>query len=194
MLADSLYRLSLSRLCRQLVLHPGEYSQVEGVLRRVGHESLAAADVGSMIDEQTGAHNATDLLREARREDLLRLSFQLANTTSLEAAFQVATDGNASHLLQKQALGLLIFRLSESGLVAEYILPGLIEYLRRGGDLNGISLGDLRPFASVIGSSETEFRYEPMGLPVLLPGYLYHVVTAFTEPVANQPFVRLALE
>jgi hypothetical protein len=190
-LSDSVSRMCLAKLCHYLVRHPKEYSLIEDALSNIhilGCDSTMLkeiiADVHSdlAISLDIDSMPKKNILSEIRRQERPK-----GFSPSDLAMVGLMTNGKVSPL---------VFRLIETARVAEFQLPGLIEFLKRGGDINHLSWETTRSasFEGIMGETYPRFVFEAGGHAYLTPADLSSVVKLFGQSEMDNPFSKRGLE
>jgi hypothetical protein len=194
-LADAAYRMTLFELCRSVILYPDRWPEFAQSLSAVRQVSFDTVEIGSMIDEEVKRTGTAEKLSSVSSTKLFETSLQLSGT-SLEA---IGADHNhrsptTSALLERRSLGSLLFRLAGADELAEFGLPGLIGFLRKGGNFIDLETSRMEPFTRIMGSSWLNYRFDLLGERGLYPDYLLLLVKTYKATDALPVFYRWAIE
>jgi hypothetical protein len=189
-LADAARRLSLGLLGHYAVMHPTEYLAIGELLPDVRIRLLDCHATSDMIAAELGlaAPSGSWHLSEGKEE--LALIFG-RDGSSFHSAFGSALLGTPSKLMGTRDVSALLYRLTESEMLARCGLPALVEFLKRGGTLANV----LKSFNMVMADQGTKFAFPPFGEQRIYGDSIYMLVNAVRKENGNAlPFRGLVGE
>ena len=140
-LSDMVNRMALSRLCHYLVHHPKRYEEIAALLREVPLPTLDPSLFTPLLSMEAGISSATESLKDVPEGDLVDRMMELEGivepgATREERDRQMALRAMSSQTVAMQGgIAPLVLQIQVTAVLAECGLRGLIEYLRRGGDI-----------------------------------------------------------
>jgi hypothetical protein len=141
-LSDMVNRMALSRLCHYLVHQPKQYEEIAALLTEVPLPRLNASLFAPLLRAESGISGATEALEAVPGGDLVDRIMELEkivdpSATREERIIQISSRAPSSQAVAMQGrIAPLVFEMQMTAILAEYGLRGLIEYLRRGGDIH----------------------------------------------------------
>lgn len=163
-MGDVLYSISLSRLAFFLLQNPTMYDEVERIWRKLKRPNFDISTLADMLEDEFGVTESRAELEQAESSGSLFLTFinlvrQRSDHDILEVT-GVSRNISTSYLLGNKDHVFLAFRLANTNLVLEASIPGMIEFLRRGGEIDDFQLyrTDIREFLSLMGDSRKLFK------------------------------------
>jgi hypothetical protein len=197
-IGDTISRIFLSRSSYYLEKHPNEWKSVQGLFE--GFPLVVCNDntVRNLLEEFSRERSKALSIEETKRTTLLSQVLQWEGfppdrgTANLPLLEYLPT----SQILQRGKLSPLLFRLYQTTQLGQVNLPGLLDYLRRGGAIDRTRWysGYFPEFESLMGESFRKYKFDYDGQVYLRPSDLLGVEKLFGESPTNNHFYQLAVQ
>ncbi len=199
-MGDVFYRMSLSRLAFFLLENPTRYDEVERLWRKLKRPNFEISQLATILQEEIGIPRAESKLESALSKGLLyktteELIQQHRKPILIESKEDMKNIFSTSYLLENENVSLLLWRMGETDLMLESLIPGLIEFLRRGGEIDNLEryLKDVGPFLSLMDTSLKKLKANYFGHAQLDIYQLFAITRLFRMHFKNNIFYESAL-
>ena len=189
-LGDSLRRLAICHAVRYLI-ESRDVAPWKAIpdMRQIW---IAKEPIRALIAEEDRTLDLS-ALDAASDTELLDRSFAILGANAATITSQLSST-TASTLLDNASLVLLIQRLSVTDFISAVSLPGLVEFLSRGGMLEQLRTDDVRPFLSIMNGDEKRYFYAPLGVDHLYVEHLLGLVELMKGGSINRAFCESPLQ
>jgi hypothetical protein len=190
LLAHCLRRLDQILLMQYIVTYPSEYTVVDEILKRDRVKLLDCRSVQGMLLEGVDAVPPSGRWRLGDQRDDWDVIFRSPGSSfETERRRTLFGTPGLSKLISAGDVKGVLLRLLPSETIERVSLPGLIEFLRRGGALDDVISGSSEPFLRVMDGVQGQFSWPTMGIRVLGPDLLGEIVLSFRPHIGKDiPF------
>lgn len=195
LLLDSMNRCALTRLTHFLVNHPQDYEKCQPFLDRLQIPRLSHEEFRSLLSEESSIQDASDQIENIQKVGLLKFVAGIkANEPSMKNPELM--DTRTTFLLKEGDYRGLLGRLIDPLRIYKIGLPGMIEYLQRGGRFEDIGMyaGNMSLFRNLMGESLQKFRLELTGDKRFGPVNLSVLIRMFKDAPYQNVFYSVAVE
>ena len=185
-LQDAVYRIALSDIASTIVQHPEQAPEMEKELASL-QPPWHTAGIGSIIADHFG-----DPAREAEFSKWPEYKL-LARVNALFGKNSLFIEPSTSELIENASPHNLIHKLSATQCMSAYVLPGVLSYLKHGGDLRNLDGRDVTPFLALMGKDRLLFQFPMYSINELSLGHLIALRDDFGDPNKQSKFLKSAL-
>ncbi len=195
LLLDSMNRCALTRLTHFLVNHPQDYEKCQPYLDRLQIPRLSLEEFRSLLSEESSIQDASEQIENIQKVGILNFVIGIEpNKPNLKNLKLM--DTRTTFLLKEGDYRALLGRLIDPLRIYKIGLPGMIEYLKRGGRFEDIGMyaGNMSLFRNLMGESLQEFRLELTGDKRFGPVNLSGLIRMFKDAPYQNVFYSVAVE
>ena len=180
-LSDAANRLALSRLAGVLAKDPAYVNEVDAGLKKLQCANIDLPQFVDMIDSDPCKNIYQKLqLKSMNVRELRKEIFSTAGTSQKLILLKFMNgEGGTQKILNKPEMPVLLERMCETDSFSNVNLAGLVEYYKKGGLREDLSMADIRPFQKVMDGSEVGFHSDAMNIKGLEVAHLLTLIDQF---------------
>jgi hypothetical protein len=197
-LLDSLNRCAMARLCHSVLSGSLELESAQRILESLHVPKCDKSFLVDLMSTKLNRNQTEGLLSDLPvtrfRQALLSIEGYPKDFSS--AMVQIRPTLKTSALLSQANLSPLVIRLTESWRLHTALLPGLLDFLSKGGKTDDLAdyCRDFPKFMELMGPSYRNYRFEPEGQAYIRPSDLLGLVDEFGDDFQKSRYYWQAVE
>lgn len=196
-LLDSLNRCVMARLCHSVLSASLGLEAAQKTLESLYVPKCGKSFLENLMFTRMSRDQAASLFAKLPPTRLQGAVFNFEEFGSefSDAMVRISPKLKTSVLVTQENISPLVYRLIESWGLRSALIPGLLDYLSKGGKIEDLPIycGDFPKFRELMGASVYEYRLESEGETFLDPSSLLFLVNDFGGDFRKSKFYRLAL-
>ncbi len=160
-LTETVYRLGLSRLASFLRENPERYQEVDNLWQNFDKPFYDVSNIIVFCEEELGIANAKNKIEKFPESIFYSINKIIPEHFKMKVSEELSVDDpykmfSTTHLIDEMDIFIFLQRLSGTDTILEISIPGAIEYLNRGGQIEDLPKywKDVRPFEKIMEGSE----------------------------------------
>jgi hypothetical protein len=195
---DSVNRCAMARLCHAVFSASLEIESAHRILESLYVPKCDKSFLEDLMSTRISRAQAVNLFAELPPT---RLQGAVFNSEGFgldfsEAMVKISPKLKTSVLVTQESISPLVYRLMQSWGLRSALIPGLLEFLSKGGKIEDLPIycGDYPKFMELMGPSFRKYRFESQGETFLDPSDLLFLVTDFGGDFRKSKYYRKALD
>lgn len=195
-LQDTAYRLAILRLADWLVARPSDIDAIAKAASTIEVRSVIVRDLLAQLGKQDKElESIGDRLWQIDESQDIFASFQTVGIGADRVLMAIDIPEQAtSNLLRSSSVVTLIHRMATTEALAKAYLPGMIDFVRKGGAYKEIDPRDIRPFQHRMGQDAKIYRYPLLQVRAFSTTQAQFILDLHDKPLKRGTFLRVAVE